>query len=87
MKKIIGFLFQIVAEGNKATPANISCFPRRLKDVFSVTLFVFQDVEDVFKTCLQDVLQLLLFIWTASERSKFQLSIEQFRVFRPESLE
>ena len=28
-------------------PANISCFPRRLEDVFSVTLFVFQDV---FKT-------------------------------------
>ena len=24
-------------------PANISCFPRRLEDVFSVTLFVFQD--------------------------------------------
>ena len=30
---------------------------RRLEDVFSVTLFVFQDV---FKTCLQDVLQLCL---------------------------
>ena len=46
---------------------------RRLEDVFSVTLFVFQDVfktylqyvflkrlQDVFKTCLQDVLQLCL---------------------------
>ena len=30
---------------------------RRLEDVFSVTLFVFQDV---FKTCLQEVLQLCL---------------------------
>ena len=48
-------------------------FSRRLEDVFSVTLFVFQDVfntylqyvflkrlQDVFKTCLQDVLQLCL---------------------------
>ena len=25
-------------------PVNISCFPRRLQDVFSVTLFVFQDL-------------------------------------------
>ena len=31
----------------KQVPANISCFPRRVQDVFSVTLFVFQDV---FKT-------------------------------------
>ena len=72
---------------------NISCFPGRLQDVFSVTLFVFQDhlktssrrlqdvfaiclpktssrylqdvflkrlqnvFQDVFKTCLQDVLK------------------------------
>ena len=54
-------------------PANISCFPRRFEGVFSVTLFVFQDVlktswrrlEDVFairlpkmsSRRLQDVLQ------------------------------
>ena len=28
-------------------PANISCFPRRLQDIFSVTLFVIQNLEDV----------------------------------------
>ena len=57
----------------KFVPANISCFPRRLQrntfrlprrlqDVFKTCL---QDVlqlclQDVFKTCLQDVLQLCL---------------------------
>ena len=55
----------------ESNPANISCFPRRLQDVFAIRFPKtssrhLQDVlktsprrlQDVFKTCLQDVLQL-----------------------------
>ena len=38
-------------------PADISCFPRRLQDVFRVTVFCLQDV---LKTRLQNVFQKLL---------------------------
>ena len=59
--------------GTSNTPANISCFPRRLQrntfhlprrlqDVFKTYLqYVFlKCLQDVFKTCLQNVLQLCL---------------------------
>ena len=39
----------------RTNPANISCFPRRLQDVFSVTLFVFQDVLKASWRRLQDI--------------------------------
>ena len=39
-----------------SSPANISCFPQRLEDVFSVTvLHLPWRLQDVFKTYLQDV--------------------------------
>ena len=41
-------------------PANISCFPRRLENVFSVTLFVFQDVLKTFWRRIQDVFAIRL---------------------------
>ena len=41
-------------------PANISCFPRRLQDVFSVTLFVFQDLFKTSSRRLQDVFAIRL---------------------------
>ena len=36
-------------------PANISCFPRRLQDVFSISLFVFQDLLKTTPRRLQDI--------------------------------
>ena len=42
-------------------PPNISCFPRRLQDVFKTSSRRLpRRLQDVFKTCLQDVLQLCL---------------------------
>ena len=39
-------------------PANISCFPRRLEDVFSVKIFHLPSgFQDVFKTRLHDLFQ------------------------------
>ena len=47
-----------------AVPANLSCFPktssRRLQDVFSVTLFVFQDLFKTSSRRLQDVFAIRL---------------------------
>ena len=56
--EVVMYLFSSLAKS--CTLANISCFPRRL--VFSVTLFVFQDVLKTYLRCvflkrLQDVLQ------------------------------
>ena len=40
--------------------ANIPCFPRRLEDVFSVTLFIFQDLFKTPSSRLQDVVAIRL---------------------------
>ena len=58
MKTSIWRDFQIyISVPLSSNPANISCFLRRLQDLFKTSS---RRLQDIFKTCLQDVLQLCL---------------------------
>ena len=58
MKTSIWRDFQIyISVPLSSNPANISCFLRRLQDLFKTSS---RRLQDIFKTCLQDVLQLYL---------------------------
>ena len=52
--------FSVSAPHWPYNPANISCFPRRLENVFSITLFVFQDVLKTSWRRLQDIFTIRL---------------------------
>ena len=52
--------FSVSAPHGPYNPANISCFPRRLENVFSITLFVFQDVLKTSWRRLQDIFTIRL---------------------------
>ena len=71
----------------KNNPANISCFPRRLQNVFGITIFCLpRRIPKTFLRCLQDVSEMCLqyvFLKTSSRhvRKKFsrRLAIMSWR--------
>ena len=65
----------------KNNPANIPCFPRRLQNVFGITIFCLpRRIPKTFLRCLQDVSEMCLqyvFLKTSSRhvRKKFSRSL------------